>query len=834
MKAISHVTLRSRRNIRQKAGRPVRVLGWLGFGAALSLIWLAVAFGIAYALFSQSFPSLDLVAARYGTRPAPTAFYARDGETLLFTLAYDNFDSRDLKICDSDGEGCFPERFLTAARITRENAVRQGTKKPLAFEMVNEVYGDYIASSRFPRLTEGLLSLQVSHYFGEKTLREWYYNSAWFGQMAFGLDAAARLYLDKGGDQLSDAECVLLSAVINAPMLNPIDSNGAVRDSYLRQLSMLVNAGLFSAGEAEVLSRTNFTIFEPPAYAGHAIPDLLTRKALDAAVNLYGKERVERGGLRIITTEDAELQRYLNCTAMPDPDDAEGFSACPLSGDRSESEIQSALTVLRTAPVSAALLEVNTGQILAEIETLPAPDGSGVDVVPLRAYPVGSSMNYFAALTAFTNGDAPSTLLWDLPEDGGAVDGSYLGPVQLRQALTEDAQRPLDSHMKAFGSSLARTAALFGLNSSGPDNEDTLLTNGGSYSAESFAFSLIPFAAMGDQTGTDFSGAVRPASILRVEKENGETVFPQASVRKPLIAPNLAYLVHHVFSRDPLSFSPVDRPSAVKVGHSAADDGVWISGYTTQISCALRVGTPRTVSAFVSDAAGNQQTAEMLWRSLMDFAHRDLAPAGWDVPEGISHVRICLPSGKLPASACQETMTDIFLQGNEPYEYDEYYVEVPVNKNNRMLATRFTKPEDIEDHVFLNLPDEASAWASAAGIESMPVEYDPIRGDEQTPGITIESPAAFETYTMSEEKTLDVILRLELPEQPGSFQVSIGKGMYPDSWREVCSGKGMENGQWLLCSIPGEDLEPGLYVLRTAFTLNNNSYRSAETYFEIE
>ena len=98
MKASTHKALRDRRREREKGQRSSRFLAWLGVIFLGTLIWLIAAAGIIYALFSQGFPSLDLIAQRYGSKPEPTRFYARDGETLLFTLAYEDFESRDLNL----------------------------------------------------------------------------------------------------------------------------------------------------------------------------------------------------------------------------------------------------------------------------------------------------------------------------------------------------------------------------------------------------------------------------------------------------------------------------------------------------------------------------------------------------------------------------------------------------------------------------------------------------------------------------------------------------------------------------------------------------------------
>ena len=836
MRASRYIIIHKHREAAQKASRPMALLRGIGLTILGTILIIFAAAGLSYAFFTQSLPSLSLFKQAYNDKPDPTRFYARDGKTLLFTLAYDNFSSQDLRLCATYNQGCFPQTFVSAARIAREEAVKKGEKIPLTEEMVREVYKDYLSNSQYPDFAAKLLSFQVRQTYGTEQIESWYYNRAWFGQMAFGLDAASHLYLDKSAEELNDAECVLMSAIINAPMLNPIDSKGALRDFYLSRLEELRAAGLFSNEQADELAHSNFVIFEPPQYIDGAKPDIITHKALNTAINIYGREKVERGGMKIITSEDVSLQSYLNC--ITSQDNAGEETSCPLSPRYSEDEAASATETLRTAPISLAILDVNSGEILAELEANRDEGNTRVYDSELRSYPVGSSMNYFAALAAFRSGSSPSTLLWDIeasyPPNISTDSGEpFHGPIQLREALSSDYQRALEAHLQHFGSgSVRRNAALFGLSGSGNISEANLLTIGESYTAEAMAYSLSPFAAQGHQTGSNSSGSMQPISILRIETEEGETEIPQAEIRKALIADNLAYLVHNVFTQQSGDLSLPDRPSAAKIGRIKGDSALWISGYTTEISCALRVGDPKTASAFVVDGDKVLNTAEILWQSVMEKANEGRPISGWEVPEGISQVRICLPSGKLPTSACRETMTDIFLTGNEPYEYDEYYVEVPINRENRMLATRYTDPQNVVNEVFLNLPDEAADWAAANGIEEMPDSYDPIRNELiNDPGILIESPAAFQNFPQNEK--VDIIVRLSLPTGTESMQVSLGTGMYPTEWEEVCSGGSLENGQWLLCSLDTSKFDPGLYALRTAFILPDQSYRSAETYLQI-
>ncbi len=814
MKASRVITRGKHRRLAQEKDAYSARLRFAGlFLCALIVIALA-ALGIFYAIFSQTFPSLTRFETYFAERPEPTRFYARDGETLLFTLAYENAGGTSLALCETDGEGCLPRTLIEAVNLTRQDRVLKGTAVSFAEEMVREVYAEDIAASRYPDLLASLLTGQIRRQYSADELTALYLNHAWFGQMAFGPDAAAKLYLDKSGDRLTDAECVLFSAIVDTPALNPIDSNGAVRDAYLKQLRLLHEYGLFTEEETEALGRANFIIFEPPAYAGGSEPDLITRKALDAVIAAYGRERVERGGLTVVTSEDAELQSYVVC-AVSGGEEGE----CPLSAAFDETELETAADTLRESSVSAAVIDAAGGELLAAVES-----AGGTLSTAERANPVGTSMNYFAALTAFANGSSPSQLLWDLE---GTEDEPARGPIRLRDAAVNDCQRCLSTLMDTYGSSAVQNeAALFGLTNSRGAPKNGILTEGGHYTAEEFAFALTPFASLGTQSGTGDS-VLRPITVLSVGFSDGTDDDPQPRTTRAILTEGLAYLVHHVFSQDTMSMNLSDRPAAVKIGAVEGDDSRWVSGYTPTTAAAIRVGESEAVSAFTVDGNRVETAAKVFWRSVMEFADRGKPVTGWQSPDDISRVRVCLPSGKLPTEACQDTATEVFLKGAEPWEYDDYYTEVTVNKDNGLLATRFTPTDKRETKVFLTLPENAREWAAENGIESVPTDYDPIPAETSDGTVVIETPTAFETIASGD--SLTVTVELNLPESADSWAVTIGDGMFPDKWTKVCEGGAIENGRWRLCEI--SNIAPGLHVLRTSFTLPDSRYASAETYF---
>ena len=106
----------------------------------------------------------------------------------------------------------------------------------------------------------------------------------------------------------------------------------------------------------------------------------------------------------------------------------------------------------------------------------------------------------------------------------------------------------------------------------------------------------------------------------------------------------------------------------------------------------------------------------------------------------------------------------------------------------------------------------AGLWfekARAKGTYKTRISYDP----RDMGAIIVEDPASKE------------MIRCELVDWESKYA---GK-----QWEEVCSSGALENGQWLLCTLNTETLTPGLYALRTAFTLPDQGYQTAETYFEI-
>ena len=74
------------------------------------------------------------------------------------------------------------------------------------------------------KVKEALLSLQIERSFTKDEILEMYFNQVYFGNGAYGVEAAARTYFGKHASELSLSECALLAGIPRSPNKNnPID-----------------------------------------------------------------------------------------------------------------------------------------------------------------------------------------------------------------------------------------------------------------------------------------------------------------------------------------------------------------------------------------------------------------------------------------------------------------------------------------------------------------------------------------------------------------------------------------------------------------------------------
>lgn len=841
--------IRIRRRAEKRTGKFSRYgIAAFRFTAGLLLLTVVILIttsAISYAVISQKLPSIEGFDQFFANPIPPTTVYDRSGQHPLLVLQSPEAETAALTVNDPKTEH-FSEDFLRLVVASREpdfwehsgsagwSHLLDPQPVTIAEELTEIVFAGRLGSGAGKAIRMRVLAREITDIYGRNQILTWYLNHAYFGQHAFGTEAAARTYLNKSASQLTAAESVLLCAILRSPALNPIDSQGAIRESYLAELTHLTQKGALSAEEADALQSASFIIYEPLPLDYRIPANPILQKAVGAAYEALGQENVERGGFSIQSTIDYELQQTMACLVMAEEE--AGNCGLPEDSGISKSALSDLRNALSASSVSAVLMDVSTGQLLAAIDTTSESAAGSTAKNTFTPHEPGSSLTPFVVLAALNRGYSPSSLVWDLQEIGASVptgftspDQQQHGPVRLRTALTGDYLRPISEYLQEFGAGAVwNQAEKFGLTFSGTKNSADLIFSGGAVTAEALAGAYSVFAHQGTLTRTGMNNSQRNISILSIHDKEDRTYNLQPVSETALLDKGLAYLITHMLGEEKQSFAYLDRPAAVKIGRVFEKDDIWVVGYTPQISAAVWIG-------------GDEQSAEIVatsfWRALMEAAHKAKPVAGWDIPENISHRIVCAPSGLIPGGACPQTVSEVFLRGSEPTTYDDLYISVPINRDNQLLATVYTPPEQIRSKTFMNLPENAKRWAAENKIELIPTEYDPVSpGALENPNLEIISPEPFSSYTTGQagNELIEIWIDLHLSEPVRHYQIAYGNGPYPENWTSGLEGEELPSGRLKIGTIDPAAFEPGLYDIRVSVVTESGKYYRSDTLISLQ
>lgn len=787
-------TRRERRLAGQRVHEVRRRNAFLSLGMILSLLIAALIIVIAFSYvgLTRDLPSTQLLPTLLnppnGLLLQPTRIYDRTGKNIIFTFAPASGAPESRRYIPlSEANPQYLPKSLADAVIAKidptfwnhagyslADLTNPDSHPTIAQRLVSDLllFNDPPTLQR--ALRERILAAQITAQYGRTQILEWYLNSANFGRYTFGADAAAQLYFGKSATQLSTAESAILAAVSDSPSLNPYDAPQTALERGRATLNLMRTQKLLS-DEATANALGESPLFQTPTPPQPQVAPAFINLLLTQLDSRFPRQRIERGGLTIISTLDEEIQKQSSCVSA--------FYAARLAGLPDPLIICDGLRFLPALPpgvkvpdssASALITDPKTGQILAAVgETFRAQE------TPLiAAHNPGSALDAFVYLTAFTRGLSPASLIWDIPGKTNVqnFDGAYHGPIRLRVALANDYQAPTAQLLSQMGvDNVSRIAESFGV-SREADAQLSLLNAAGAYGV---------FAQQGVYYGQEFDEKFEPVSVLKVEGNDGsiwlDWTTPQA---KPVVTPGLAYLINHALSDETARWpslgqpnsTQIDRPTGVKLGQTEDALDTWAIGYSP-----ARVVAVWTGAHAKSDLS--PRLPAVLWNALMQIASQNLLPEGWDVPADVSVINVCDPSGMLPTANCPNLVSEVFLNGNEPVQSDNMYRKFSINRETGLLATVFTLPQLIEERVYLVVPSDARSWAEGAGLEIPPTNYDVIQSPRVDENVNITSPDLFSEVHGSVE-----IKGTAAGTDFVSYRVLVGQGLNPQEWIQVAEG----------------------------------------------
>lgn len=855
MRARVRDTVHARQQRRARAGnatqsRLLRVAWAFAAAAAVTLALSLIILATAYTSLTRDLPSLEtlptLLDPPDGLLLQPTRLYDRSGQTVLHTLQNSAVPSRQYLPLEQLPQTLKDATLASFSSVTPA-AFPIFSSAPLSQNLVSNLllWNEPPGLRRDFRLA--LLAAQLERAYGPDQLLEWYLNSASYGHLAYGVDAAARTYLGKSAANLTLPEAALLAAVAQAPDLNPFDTPELALERRQDILQTMRAQGWISETEIRTALAAPLGTLAPP-------PEQPTRDAafLDLVLRELAphlpRARLERGGFNILTTLDADLQAQTACAIAAQLAHLTSRETPPAECEAARLLPTVALDPARDLSglsAQAAVLDPRAGQILAL--TGLTLTGSGLQyAAALAPHSPGTLLAPYVYLTAFTRGFSPASLVWDIPASLPAgfaqnpnPDGQYHGPQRMRLALANDYLIPTLALLRELGpETVWKTASQLGLPSltippraAGATSGDpalSLLLEGGDLTLLEIAQAYGVFSTQGILFGyakEDRPGApLLLTTLLRVEDLAGRVWYaPGPPDARPVISAQLAYLLTHILSDEAARWPSLGHPNALEIGRPAgaklgltlAGRAAWAVGFTPQLVTAIWTGfepdpgEETSASPTSSTPAIPKEIPATLWHAITKYAVRNLPAETWPVPPGISVIEVCDPSGQLPTPECPATVREIFTPGSEPTQADTLFRRVQINRETGLLATVFTPPELIEERVYLIPPPEAAEWAREAGLPTPPESYDLVSAPAApNPDARFDAPAMFATVggqVAVEGRASGADFQ--------SYQVQVGQGLNPQRWTLIGeqSNTPVEGGVLAVWDTTGLN---GLYALR--------------------
>jgi membrane peptidoglycan carboxypeptidase len=667
------------------AKRALRAGGWALAVASVAAALLAVFALPAYSYITAALPAVSeletMLDPQTGALLAPTQFYDRSGEHLLFTLQPTSAPRVFVEAGDAP--------LLAAALIASSDPsfwqhdgalwTRPGTEPhTIAERLVANLLLAQEPDGWRKTLRTRVLASQATSAYGRAQVLTWALNSARFGNATFGAESAAQFYFGKSAAQLSLAEAAILAATAQAPAVNPLDAPEAAQ-----QLGHLVLIAMHEQGRIDDNEFNQAISAQVVVTAQPASEDAFASLAAAQLRAALGEELAERGGLSVVTTLDFVMQSQLAETG------ANGVVLDPLNG-----------------------------RVLAMV-------GSQA------AQPASRLLLPFVYLDAFASGEAPASLTWNLGAQVNA--GALVGPVSMRTALANGLAAPAQALVQHLGgyqvAQVLRASGLSAFNRpASEDQTEENILDAAAVTPLELAGAYGSLSNMGSLTGRTVDDQLQASALLFASDVDGDVVLDWSLPEQRSIAgAQLAYLVTDVLA-DVSVRVQAERGQLAEFGRPAAlapasED--WALAYSPQ----------RVVALHGADSA--------LLAEAFAIAHENLPIQSWPAPGGLSSVMVCVPSGLLPDGDCTETRREIFASGSEPRFADGLYVRRAVNSLNGLLATVFTPEEFVQERIFLNVPADLQNWATAAGLALAPSDYDPLPTLSENVGIEIDIPPRF-------------------------------------------------------------------------------------------
>ncbi len=550
----------------------------------------------------------------------------------------------------------------------------------------------YISSERTVerKVTEACLAVKLDGQWSKKRILATYLNSVFYGNLAYGAEAAAHTYFSRSASRLTLSQAALLAGLTQAPSAyDPFVDPARAVARRNEVLGAMLAQGVITRKQYARASRSRSPGLRPGSLYEEIREPYFFGFVRNELAREYGLDTVRSGGLRVYTTIQPRLQR---------------LAREAISG-----------TLTRKDDPAAALISIDpaSGAIRAMSAIVPGRANNQFNLLSQARRQPGSTFKTFVLTAAVERGMDPDSTYYVSapftyrPDDTGSCedetwwcvktyDSSYTGwtsvtSATLRSDNTVYAQLTLDVGPER----VAATARKLGVRT-------PLDVKGQFVPAMGLGSIAVSPLDMASAYATLAAGGIysEPTAIRKVVLPNGKLDTRWASDRKRtrVIPDGVASVVTSILE-DNIHYgtgtrAAIAEPAAGKTGTTDEHADAWFVGYTPALATAVWMGYTRGEIPMLDvhgiSVSGGSFPAE-IWRRFMSPAL-----AGRRV--------LSFPEPRQPA------VFSTWQRGPNALSYDPYYV----------APTTTTEPTDTQGGATTSKGTPGNGTPAGAGRANSP------------------------------------------------------------------------------------------------------------------
>ena len=510
------------------------------------------------------------------------------------------------------------------------------------------------------KLKEAFYTIRLEMNYSKQEILEGYINTIYYGNGAYGVEAASQYYFGKKAADLTLAEASMLAGIPKGPgIYSPLASMEKAKTRQAIILQSMVKNGYISKKAAQTAVNKPLTLVGVHTTQKVKVAPYFQDAVKNALKNqLHLDDRtIALGGLKVFTTLNLKQQEAAESQVNNYVDDS--------------SEIQ----------VGMVAMDPKNGYVKAMVggrDYDKSPFNRAVQAIRQPGSTIKPLLYYAALEQGFTPSSTMRSEFTTFHFDDGQADytphnfnNKYAdGEVTLAQALAvSDNIFAVKTHLFLGEDALIETAKKFGLSTKMAKVPSLALGTSGVRVIEmAGAYSLL---ANGGKR-------VNPTLITRVEDYNGNVIFEKENAAKKVLDPAKAFVMTQMLTgvfdsklngyakvTGSTVIKKVTRPYAGKSGSTETDS--WMIGYSPQLVTAVwagyDIGKPLEVTA-------EKTYAKNVWAGFMEDALQGKPVKAFKPPkDGVVGVYVNPANGKLATKDCPVRRYTYFVAGTEPTEY---------------------------------------------------------------------------------------------------------------------------------------------------------------------